>query len=322
MAEEYDGLPQIKQGFMGDGISGDDQDLINGMEWYLLLDRHWKETMYAGSLIYKYLLRKPMAAVRNAGANQSTVRGSYAAARQLAQRVPFSKISLNKTEEMLGESVDLSADADGVATMGPARRQHRGAERSRALAQRGMLLEAAQTLRDLESVVVLLDALESWSAVMARSEAVRSSEGAAWKGALAAAHEAVLDAAEPVLGGWLTHAAPASADAVDFAALRAAYLPELVLAYNTVLVVGGQMLSRQNLVRSMDLAALVADEKSGLAACFVRAGRMAELVRALAVSSRFMLKADEAGNRKGRGLRRQRSGEALAIWSVPPSAVK
>ena len=162
--------------------------------------------------------------------------------------------------------------------------------------------------------------METWSSLAARSDEVHTKEGAKWKSDFQAAHMRVLETAEPLLARrWLAHPST-EAEAAEFASLRAAYLPEVILAYNTVLVIGGTMISRENLVKSMDLAALVADEASGLAECFVQAGRMAELVQAFAVSSRFMLKADEAGNRKGKGLRRKKSGEALGIWSVPASA--
>ena len=51
-------LPYIASGFMGNEITGDQQDLINGMEWYLLLSGHWNETMIAGVFVYKHFLRK------------------------------------------------------------------------------------------------------------------------------------------------------------------------------------------------------------------------------------------------------------------------
>ena len=50
---------QIQDGFIGDDVTGDQQDLIRGFEWYLLLEGHWRETMMVGTVIYKHLLRKP-----------------------------------------------------------------------------------------------------------------------------------------------------------------------------------------------------------------------------------------------------------------------
>ena len=48
----------VKSSFIGHEISGDEQDLLHGFEWYMLLDGHWKETMATGTIIYKHLLRK------------------------------------------------------------------------------------------------------------------------------------------------------------------------------------------------------------------------------------------------------------------------
>ena len=50
-------LAQIRNGFLNEEIGARDWDLIHAMEWYLLLEGHWKETMWAGSFVYKYLFR-------------------------------------------------------------------------------------------------------------------------------------------------------------------------------------------------------------------------------------------------------------------------
>jgi nuclear pore complex protein Nup107 len=48
----------IQSAFVGDSISDDEQDLINGFEWYMLLEGHWQQTMTTGGVLYKHLLRK------------------------------------------------------------------------------------------------------------------------------------------------------------------------------------------------------------------------------------------------------------------------
>ena len=48
----------IRHDFIGESVTEDQQDLIHGFEWYLLLEGHWKETMLVGTIIYKYFLRK------------------------------------------------------------------------------------------------------------------------------------------------------------------------------------------------------------------------------------------------------------------------
>ena len=48
----------IQTGFIGDDVTDDQEDLIHGFEWYLLLDFHWQQTMAVGVVIYKHFLRK------------------------------------------------------------------------------------------------------------------------------------------------------------------------------------------------------------------------------------------------------------------------
>lgn len=47
----------VRQGFIGDDITDDEEDLISGFEWYLLLDGHWRQTMNMGAALYKHFLR-------------------------------------------------------------------------------------------------------------------------------------------------------------------------------------------------------------------------------------------------------------------------
>ena len=50
------GIRPIKKDFIGYLASQDEQDLIHGMEWYLLLDGEWEATMTAGTIVYMHLL--------------------------------------------------------------------------------------------------------------------------------------------------------------------------------------------------------------------------------------------------------------------------
>jgi nuclear pore complex protein Nup107 len=51
-------MPTVRQNFLGEAMTEDEQDLVNGFEWYLLLDGHWPETMSMGTMLYKHLLRR------------------------------------------------------------------------------------------------------------------------------------------------------------------------------------------------------------------------------------------------------------------------
>lgn len=92
-------------------------------------------------------------------------------------------------------------------------------------------------------------------------------------------------------------------------------LPEVVLAYITVLDHSSRFLSRDLLLKGMDLAALVAAEDSDLAACFMASGRMPELVDSFAYLSKTMIQADSMGAKSVKG-RKRKNGETLGLWSV------
>ena len=51
----------IRKSFIGDSISDDDYDLLNGFEWFLLMQDFWQGTMAMGVLLYKHFLRRCLA---------------------------------------------------------------------------------------------------------------------------------------------------------------------------------------------------------------------------------------------------------------------
>jgi hypothetical protein len=197
---------QIRTGFLGVSLTVDEQDLINGFEWYLLLDGHWRQTMAIGAILYKHFLRTK----------------SLAAARALSAAVPFSKISLSKTPAILGKAEDLSrnpedsGDEDERNDIGRHSRsrwslphQRRGSSSMRrAIQEQEILLQQARTFRDLEALFVALDAIAKWKELA--DQAPRSSpdarhEGKTWRPTLQKACEEVEASIKPMLHGWLQY---------------------------------------------------------------------------------------------------------------------
>ena len=105
------------------------------------------------------------------------------------------------------------------------------------------------------------------------------------------------------------------AEATEFSQIRVACLPEVVLAYITVLDSSSRFLSRDLLLKGMELAAVIAAEDSDLATCFMTADRMPELVDSFAGLSKTMIRADDVGPKGGKSKRRK-NGETLGLWSV------
>lgn len=97
-------------------------------------------------------------------------------------------------------------------------------------------------------------------------------------------------------------------------AIREAYLPELVLAYNSALHSAAHLISRDHLLQSLDLATNVAENEE-LIRCFAATSRMGELVDAFALSSKTLLRLNEQAG-KGAKKRRGRRGETLGIWDI------
>ena len=83
--------------------------------------------------------------------------------------------------------------------------------------------------------------------------------------------------------------------------------------YNSVLHYGGHNLSRENLLKCLDLAAIIAEEGSDLAECFIAAGRMSELVDSMAVVSKSVLSAQEQASKPSKG--KKLEGRTLSIWN-------
>ena len=108
-------------------------------------------------------------------------------------------------------------------------------------------------------------------------------------------------------------------EAEEFQQIRQNCLPEIIFAYLHVLDASSRFLSRDLLLKGMDLAAHVANDESGLAACFVAADRMAELVDTFACMSKSIMMADDMGGKSGKSKNR-RNGETLDLWTVkdPP----
>ena len=100
--------------------------------------------------------------------------------------------------------------------------------------------------------------------------------------------------------------------------IRLAYLPDVVLAYISVLHHAGHALSRESLLQCMELSSLVASKDSDVLTCFLATGRLTELVTAFAFSSKAMLRANEQKSSKAKGKKRSGMGDSLAIWQVKP----
>lgn len=100
-----------------------------------------------------------------------------------------------------------------------------------------------------------------------------------------------------------------NAESITLKNIRNHYLPECILAYNSVLYFSGHVITRNCLVECMNLAQVVATNDT-LTGAFVLSSRMQELVTAFALSSEALLRANERGPKKGK------HDDPMEIWQV------
>ena len=106
----------------------------------------------------------------------------------------------------------------------------------------------------------------------------------------------------------------------DAANLRCAYLPEILLAYLSVLQTSSFFLQRDPAIKAMHVAVLVADEDyHWLQKILLRTGRMSDLVDCLACVSKAMLRLAEFDKKAADKVRRGGRGETLRIWDLGAS---
>jgi nuclear pore complex protein Nup107 len=220
----------------------------------------------------------------------------------IVEEFPYETVSVRKSYQVVGKSVNIM-DHDGPA---PEDEQPMW----------DLLKRQSRTYFELELLVNSIKALAEWR----EKEQDYTKKAAKLSTAppeLRAAKDAVDDAMTPILAGILQN--PLDDDeGADLEAIRRIYIPEIVLAYNTVLHSAGSLISRDNLIQSMDLSTTIAQENNHIAECFIQARRMRELVTSFAETSKAMLVLKEAG-RPWRP-KKEREGKDLGLWEIGPQS--
>ncbi|KAL9608673.1 MAG: hypothetical protein Q9167_006508 [Letrouitia subvulpina] len=300
----------IRNNFLGNPITDDQRNLISGFEWYLLLDGHWQQTMATGVILYKFFLKL------------SCLHG-LAAGSELSRRVSFKEIWERKKKTILGQKDNLSETVSGdhhKLVEGPRGSaeinnyyldQRQTSLNQRSSTEQELLLEQSVTFRDFENLFRALDAMGKWERLIADENLgfgrYPTSSGAQ-KNAVRGAYSKVEDNIQPLLYGWLQHPED-DEEAIEFAQIRAACLPEVVLSYVHILSISARYVSRDLLIRSMDLLNTIAGGKSDVADSFISSGRISELADSFAVLGTAALAATENSGK---------SNPKLGIWSIKP----
>ncbi|KAL2757199.1 hypothetical protein ACRALDRAFT_1049406 [Sodiomyces alcalophilus JCM 7366] len=303
----------IKTDFFGedpDTIHPDDEALICSLEWLLLVDEAWPYVFDIGVRAYEYLLRTM----------------HLNAARQLANRVPVHRILQHRGHAGRQDELDTLWVPDKATEFWATRL----ASVNNLDMSPGYLATQARIFRDMEYLVRTLDTMETIAALT-----VLSGE---WVGPMSTVFclpllnpyretsrrrdfwtqvgNEVKNAKEfvqPILNGWLL----TEGERPDLRTIREIYLPEAVLAYISTLHFAGTCLSKDYLLECLDVAAAVAEKESDIAACFIKTGRMQNLVEAFACCGKALTIV--AGERKVTGSTTKKMRElgwSRDVWSV------
>ncbi|KAI0176620.1 nuclear pore protein 84/107 [Pestalotiopsis sp. NC0098] len=265
-----------------------DEQLVQSLEWMLLVDGLWDETFAVGVAIYKRFLKSY----------------NLQAALALSKRVSCAEIFRIKAGVSVpddsnplwfGEAIESSEFADGEGQFGS--------------------LTVARNFLDLESLMRALDSMETVGASAGLQLDPTFERTAEFLPTLGGHIKYVKAFMVPILQNWLLERVD---EDPDFDTLRDMYLPEVILGYVSVLHYGGTSLSRDSLLEAMELAAMIAEKDSDIAPVIMKSGRMKELVeafancsKALAINSEDKRKGSGGSNKKFREM-----GWNKELWSI------
>ena len=223
----------------------------------------------------------------------------------IVQKFPYEDVSLRKSYETIGRSVNLMENT-----------LSRPDDEQEAMSWE-LMKRQSRNYFELAELVHAIENLSEW-----RTEEDKylgkAPKPSGVPSALKRARADVQEAMQPILKGILLNPIDEE-EAEDLKHIRYNYLPEIVIAYNTVLHAAGNLITRDCLLESMELANVIAKggvsgESNGLEEAFVQSGRMRELVEAFALTSKVMLVLKAEG--KPWKPRKDRIGRDLGMWEL------
>jgi nuclear pore complex protein Nup107 len=224
----------------------------------------------------------------------------------IKENFPYEQVSLRKSYDTIGRSINV---------METTAQPHDDDE---AMAWKIMRRQSS-TYYELCQLVDAIEALSAWRTEENKYTSKVNKPNTV-PPALKTAFQDVQKAFEPILKGILQRPAD-EGEAADLAFIHLNYVPEIVLAYNSVLHAAGNVITRDSLLDSMELSVAIADDKkdkegvgNGLQESFVQAKRMRELVTSFAMTSRAMLILKAEGKPWKAG--KERKGMDLGVWEL------
>ncbi|KAF2032608.1 hypothetical protein EK21DRAFT_98738 [Setomelanomma holmii] len=323
---------RVRREFEGDVIEPKEEAIIEALQWYHYVGNDYKQTFdHLRNALIIFLLN-----------------GRLGAAEKVVNDLSVESLSLSRTEALCGYPFDFTQPGSEEQDESLLH-EHRknlsahalraaiafdslpNAEKHAAIVQR--LREKSAGYYDLQQIVRILVLFREWRheedlIVQFRSDqSHQSQDGAARKKADMSHIKDLLETIEAVFTGLIAgittaiQTTPEVELHKDTWRLKLAYIPEIVLAYLSILQTAAFFVKRDSAVSSavkaMEIANLVADEENEwLQRVFLETGRMTELVDALAMVSKAMLRLGEGEKGKSKSGKRGGKGEVLRIWDL------
>ncbi|KAF1919735.1 107-domain-containing protein [Ampelomyces quisqualis] len=323
---------RIRREFSGSSIESRDETIIETLQWYYFISHEYEQTFdhLTGALTI-FLLN-----------------GRLGAAEKVINDLSVESLSLSRTEALCGYPFDITQP--GVEHQDETQlHDHRShltaaalrnaikhdslpnARKHSAIVQR--LRDASAAYYNLQLMVRILVLFREWrneeeELIKIRTDQSRQyQDGSGNKKKADMSHvKDILESIEMVfstlISGISRSVQLGGEKETDYSwKLKCAYIPEIVLAYISVLQTSAFFMQRDSAVSSgvkaVEIANLVADQENAwLQEVFLQTGRMSELVDALAMVSKAMLKLSEHEPKKTVTKKRGSKGETLRIWDL------
>ncbi|KAL4809560.1 107-domain-containing protein [Aspergillus unguis] len=296
-------LVPVKKDYIGTDVAEGDEFTIRSVEWLRYVDGQFPQMCYAASLLYKkwYLA------------------GNLAAARELSRRMRVSDVS----RELFGFDIaDFPGDVEGTELGSPepssptktriyGHKRNKSSNSLPSTSETRILYAESKNWRDLEQLILAFDALERFAGVCEKFDKIkRRRDSGTLKNLMGELQEALDNISihiDEILYDWLILPADQQ-ELSQFEEIKVTYIPELFLEYHSALYYTAHVIRSDILVQCMNLGMQVS-ENDYLTRSFIASKRVAELVDALALSSKAMV---NARAKKGTRLL---GGESVAIWN-------
>ncbi|KNG47127.1 nuclear pore complex protein nup107 [Stemphylium lycopersici] len=315
---------RIKRTFDGQDVSQQDDIIVDALQWYNYIGKDFEHTFeHLNNALTIFLLN-----------------GRLAAAEKVISDLNVESLSLSRTEALMGYPFDfmtpgtedqderqLHEHRDNLSTAARAAAipmaQLPDAEQHRELVL--SLRKHSSPYYDLQQIVRLLALFREWrdeEQALIQIRADRQKESGAAKPKPDTQHtKALLDSISSIFDALLPSISSSCAADPHYLTeqtwdLLKAYIPDMILAYLSVLQSASWFLNKDPAIKAMEVAVAVADKgNEWVQRCLLETGRMSEVLECLAGVSKCMLKLTEGGKEKG-NRKRGGKGETLRIWDL------